>query len=316
MAASGRNAAAELRRWAGQIRRDDRRPRRVRSDVDVRWLERLLVSRQAGDRGARRRRRRGRGDRRRGGQRAGAGMSARRPAPIAAADTTCSPRRTSMHACHDHDRHSIFCILPPHVLEAIAKEGDAEHREWALQTLSVDTTIRSERVTEAVAACRRRPARSGAQAAGHLQRQSRVDATGDACPVGRPGRVGRRRDRRGLRRPRRHVRSLLERLRPPLDRRRRAAPARHRPLRHELRQRLLERPADGVRRRRRRALQPVHDRHRRHRARAHPRRHRGRQPAWSTTIQPGALNESISDVFGSLVKQYAQPSRPRPRPTG
>jgi len=54
----------------------------------------------------------------------------------------CDPER------HDHDRHSIFCILPPHVLEAIAKSGDAEHREWALQTLAVDTTIRSERVTE------------------------------------------------------------------------------------------------------------------------------------------------------------------------
>ena len=48
---------------------------------------------------------------------------------------------------HPH-RHSIFCILPPHMLEEIAKSGDSEHREWALKTLAVDSTMRSERVTE------------------------------------------------------------------------------------------------------------------------------------------------------------------------
>jgi len=48
---------------------------------------------------------------------------------------------------HPH-RHSIFCILPPHMLEEIAKSGDPEHREWALKTLAVDSTMRSERVTE------------------------------------------------------------------------------------------------------------------------------------------------------------------------
>ena len=48
---------------------------------------------------------------------------------------------------HPH-RHSIFCILPPHMLEEIARSGDPEHRDWALQTLAVDATMRSERVTE------------------------------------------------------------------------------------------------------------------------------------------------------------------------
>jgi len=48
---------------------------------------------------------------------------------------------------HQH-RHSIFCILPPHMLEEIARSGGPEHREWALQTLAVDSTMRSERVTE------------------------------------------------------------------------------------------------------------------------------------------------------------------------
>ena len=32
--------------------------------------------------------------------------------------------------------------------------------------------------------------------------------------------------------------------------------------------------------------------------------------------QSGALNESMSDVFGSIVKQYGCSSRRRPRPTG
>ena len=43
-----------------------------------------------------------------------------------------------MSACHH--RHPIFCILPPHMLESIAREGDPEHRDWALKTLAVDTT--------------------------------------------------------------------------------------------------------------------------------------------------------------------------------
>src|ERR1041385_950466 len=48
---------------------------------------------------------------------------------------------------HQH-RHSIFCILPPHILEAIAKQGDKKDREWALQTLAADTSARSERITQ------------------------------------------------------------------------------------------------------------------------------------------------------------------------
>ena len=34
------------------------------------------------------------------------------------------------------------------MLESIAREGDPEHRDWALKTLAVDTTVRSARVTE------------------------------------------------------------------------------------------------------------------------------------------------------------------------
>ena len=40
-----------------------------------------------------------------------------------------------MDCQHDH-RHSLFCILPPHMLEAIAESGDAKARKWALGSLS------------------------------------------------------------------------------------------------------------------------------------------------------------------------------------
>ena len=51
-----------------------------------------------------------------------------------------------MHS-HDH-RHSLFCILPPYILEALAESGDEKERKWALQTLAVDTSLRSERITQ------------------------------------------------------------------------------------------------------------------------------------------------------------------------
>lgn len=46
-------------------------------------------------------------------------------------------------------RHSIFCILPPHILVQIAKNGSAAQRAFAIDTLSVDNSIRSFRATNA-----------------------------------------------------------------------------------------------------------------------------------------------------------------------
>src|SRR5215467_5162358 len=46
-----------------------------------------------------------------------------------------------------HCRHSIFCILPPHVLKNIAKNGTPEQRDAALNALSVDHSIRTDRLT-------------------------------------------------------------------------------------------------------------------------------------------------------------------------
>lgn len=42
-------------------------------------------------------------------------------------------------------RHSIFCVLPPNVLRAIAQNGTDEQRRAALKTLSVDNTHRNLR---------------------------------------------------------------------------------------------------------------------------------------------------------------------------
>ena len=79
----------------------------------------------------------------------------------------------------------------------------------------------------------------------------------------------------------------------------------HRPLRAELRQRVLERHAAGLRRRRRQDLRPVHQAGRRARPRVHARGHRSSPPGSVYQGQSGALNESVSDVFGACVKQRA-----------
>jgi Zn-dependent metalloprotease len=44
-------------------------------------------------------------------------------------------------------RHSIYCILPPEVLINIARNGSAEQRNAALQAMDVDSTLRTNRLT-------------------------------------------------------------------------------------------------------------------------------------------------------------------------
>ena len=46
-------------------------------------------------------------------------------------------------------RHSIFCILPPHILVEIAKNGSPSQRAFAIDTLAVDNSIRSFRAAAA-----------------------------------------------------------------------------------------------------------------------------------------------------------------------
>jgi Zn-dependent metalloprotease len=46
---------------------------------------------------------------------------------------------------------SIFCILPPHMLEHIAKKGDETQRARAIDTLSTNHTVRQFRSVQAAA---------------------------------------------------------------------------------------------------------------------------------------------------------------------
>jgi Zn-dependent metalloprotease len=55
------------------------------------------------------------------------------------------PARRTGHRC------SIYCIVPPHVFERIARHGDDEQREWAIQTLSRDHSLRSARLQNILA---------------------------------------------------------------------------------------------------------------------------------------------------------------------
>jgi Zn-dependent metalloprotease len=54
-------------------------------------------------------------------------------------------------------RHSIFCILPPHILHEVANRGTPQQRAVALQVLGIDHTFRSLRAMalQAVPAARR-----------------------------------------------------------------------------------------------------------------------------------------------------------------
>ena len=59
-------------------------------------------------------------------------------------DKTGARHHFHLHAPH---RHSIFCILPPDVLDNISKNGSSEQRAAAQETLSTDQTIRLMRAT-------------------------------------------------------------------------------------------------------------------------------------------------------------------------
>jgi Zn-dependent metalloprotease len=48
--------------------------------------------------------------------------------------------------CNNH-RHSIFCIMPPHILTHLARKGNAAERDFALRTLASDSTLRTSRLT-------------------------------------------------------------------------------------------------------------------------------------------------------------------------
>src|SRR5262249_32112438 len=47
-------------------------------------------------------------------------------------------------------RHSIFCILPPHMLREMAQNGTPQQRADALQTLTTDQTFRAMRAAQSL----------------------------------------------------------------------------------------------------------------------------------------------------------------------
>ncbi len=75
------------------------------------------------------------------------------------------------HRC----RNPIFCAVPPYVLDQIARRGSERQRDWALRTLSADSTIRHARAVSAKARGRKGP-REGydAMAAAAPVRRNRV----------------------------------------------------------------------------------------------------------------------------------------------
>ena len=42
-------------------------------------------------------------------------------------------------------RHSIFCILPPHIVKKIAENGTAKQKAMALKTLTATAQLKGQR---------------------------------------------------------------------------------------------------------------------------------------------------------------------------
>ena len=56
------------------------------------------------------------------------------------------------HCCHAAGhRNPICCIVPPHLFDRIARNGSDEQREWALDTLGRDHSLRTARVQNVLA---------------------------------------------------------------------------------------------------------------------------------------------------------------------
>ena len=51
--------------------------------------------------------------------------------------------------CTHLHRHTICCLLPPHILHAISRNGTAQQKKAALRTLDIDTKARAKRAAQA-----------------------------------------------------------------------------------------------------------------------------------------------------------------------
>ncbi len=75
-------------------------------------------------------------------------------------------------------RHSIFCILPPHMLNEIAQRGTPEQRDLALRTIATSGRIRAQRVIWQAAVA----ASMTAVPVGHKQREVYDAKNGPSLP--------------------------------------------------------------------------------------------------------------------------------------
>ena len=206
--------------------------------------------------------------------------------------------------------HCGCAILPPQMLRRIAARGTARQRDAALETLATDQTMRLARATYELLEARSQRGLLSVSDGREAAHRLRCAAITETLPgIDRARRRGRRRSPTS-RRTRRTTASARRSISSPtsttaIRSTTRACTSTPPSTTAPLRQRVLERPADGLRRRRRRlfnrftvSLDVI----------AHELTHgvTGDEAALVYLGQAGALNESMSDVFGSLVKQYAR----------
>ncbi len=79
-------------------------------------------------------------------------------------------------------RHSIHCILPPYVLNSIAANGNEEQRKWALNTFASDQTFRAFRNSTTATASLARRLLANSTSAGALQRRIFDAGSTEALP--------------------------------------------------------------------------------------------------------------------------------------
>jgi Zn-dependent metalloprotease len=91
------------------------------------------------------------------------------PDPCTAVDHVAFKERRPLMCQISSSRRPIFCILPPHVIDAIAQRGTPSQRARALRTLATDNTLRALRASARPAAPTARQ-RSAAAIEGQKQR--------------------------------------------------------------------------------------------------------------------------------------------------
>ena len=223
-------------------------------------------------------------------------------------------------SCRGHN--PLHCIIPPIILERLAKSADKRVRDRALENLQIAAQFRATRAvvsalpTAAIEGRRAGPAEAAARGLHPGQPQPARPLPARAAGA-RRARPGERRPggRRGVQLRRLDLAALQQDLRTQLARRPGHDARAERPRRHRLRQRVLGRAPDGLRRRRRRDLHALHQVGRRRRTRADPRRravHLGARVLRRERRAQRALRRRLRQPGEASTAA----SRPRRAPTG